>query len=65
MENEDRKRGRPKGVETRTYQVKLPPDVAEWGKSTPEGLSGLLRRLLDEERSRTGSRPTPSPLARP
>ena len=50
--------GRPRGRWTQTYQVKLPPDDAEWGKNAPEGLSGLLRRLLAEERQRVDAAPS-------
>lgn len=37
--------------------VLLPPDLIEWGKSQDEGLSGLVRRLLTEERRRLESSP--------
>lgn len=30
----------------------LPPDMIEWAKAQPEGLSGLLRQLLATERAR-------------
>src|SRR5438105_2382026 len=43
-----RRRGRVPGAKTDRYQVLLSPDLAEWGKQQPGGLSGLLRRLLEE-----------------
>jgi len=45
------KRGpRPKGF--LRQHVFLPADLAEWAKNHPEGLSGLIRRLLKEEQAR-------------
>ena len=32
--------------------VQLPPDLLEWAKHQPEGLSGLVRLLLSQERPR-------------
>lgn len=32
--------------------VQLPPDMLEWAKHQPEGLSGLVRLLLSQERPR-------------
>src|SRR5688500_14230754 len=46
-----RKRGRAPGPKTDRYQVLLSPELAEWGKQQPGGLSELLRRLLEEARS--------------
>jgi len=48
---ERRKRGpRPKGFIRQ--HVFLPADLAEWAKNHPEGLSGLVRRLLKDEQQR-------------
>lgn len=44
-----RKYGPTPGPETKTFSVVLPPDLGEWAKSQPEGLSGLCRRLLHAE----------------
>ena len=52
MENRPRKRGRPRGPRFIKYQLTLDEDSGEWGKSQPEGLSALVRRLLKAERSR-------------
>ena len=35
----------------------LPPEMIEWAKNRPEGLSALLRRLLTQERQRLESNP--------
>ena len=35
--------------------VKLPPDLVEWAKNQPEGMSALIRRLLAEEQQRRSS----------
>ena len=32
----------------------LAPDMVEWGKSQPGGLSALVRRLITQERQRQG-----------
>lgn len=37
----------------RQYPVILDESVAEWAKNTPDGLSGLVRRLLQDEYERT------------
>jgi len=49
-----RKRRGPKprlGVQVSTH-VLLPPELMEWAKDQPEGLSGLIRQLLAAERER-------------
>lgn len=46
-----RKRGRIPGPKTDRYQVLLSPELAEWGKQQPGGLSGFLRQLLEDARS--------------
>ncbi len=43
-----RKRGPVPGPETGRYQVLLEPEIADWGKHQPGGLSELVRRLLRE-----------------
>ena len=46
-----RKPGRPKrGTNFRKFTVMLPPALHEWAMQHPEGLSGLTRRLLQQER---------------
>ena len=30
----------------------LPPDLVEWAKHTPEGFTGMMRRLIREEYER-------------
>ncbi len=50
----ERRRGRPPAAE-KSDMVKvtmlLPPGDTDWAKSQPEGLSGLVRRLLAEART--------------
>ena len=36
--------------------IQLPPDLLNWAKSQPEGLSGLVRHLLTAERQRRARR---------
>ncbi len=48
--NTPRKRGPIAGPPTAKTTVLLPPDLVEWGKRQPGGLSWLLRRLLTEAR---------------
>jgi len=48
--NTPRKRGPIAGPPTAKTSVLLPPDLVEWGKRQPGGLSWLLRRLLTEAR---------------
>ena len=54
-----KKRGpAPKGyVDTHIF---LPPEIIEWGKTKPDGLSSLIRRLCIEERDRERQRRTPA-----
>ena len=53
---QSRKRGpKPKGYGN--THVLLPQDLIDWAKSQPEGLSGLVRRLLTAERQRRARRP--------
>ncbi len=52
MEKGPRTRGRPRGPRFIKYQLTLDEESGEWGKSQPEGLSALVRRLLKTERSR-------------
>lgn len=40
----------PKGYKQTVIQ--LPPDLLEWAKRQPEGLAGLARLLMAEERQR-------------
>jgi hypothetical protein len=45
----------PPGPVNRGYKatsIQLPPDLLDWAKAHPEGLSGLCRRLLAAERDR-------------
>jgi hypothetical protein len=46
---------RPKGY--KRINVFLPRDLADWAMDQPEGLSGLLRRLLIEEYQRRTKAP--------
>jgi hypothetical protein len=46
-----RKRGRVPGPKTDRYQVLLSPELAEWGKQQAGGLSGFLRRLMENARA--------------
>jgi hypothetical protein len=32
--------------------IQLPPDLLEWAKHQPEGLAGLARMLMTQERQR-------------
>jgi hypothetical protein len=54
-----KKRGQiPKGyVDT---HILIQPELLEWAKHQPEGLAGLVRRLLADERARQ-----PMPLSAP
>jgi hypothetical protein len=47
-----RRLGRPPGVKTVPCTVKLDPDMVEWAKEV-EGLSQMLRRLMEQEKERT------------
>lgn len=48
-----RDRGRPRrGDNPAKFSVTLPFELGQWGKSQPGGLSGLLSRLLEEEKKR-------------
>ncbi len=40
------------GPPTKKYTVLLPPDLGEWAKQQPGGLSDLMRRLLVEAKGR-------------
>jgi len=52
-----RKAGRPRtGQKVRKVTVMLPPELHDWAMEHAEGLSGLVRRLLREEREK-GHRP--------
>jgi len=59
MENEKKTPGRPgptPGPKTVRTTVMVEPDLVEWGKQQPGGLSDLIRRLLREAKS--GRRPS-------
>jgi hypothetical protein len=47
---EYRRRGPKPGPKTVTFGVQLPPDLGEWAKGQPGGMSAMVRRLLAEER---------------
>ena len=64
MSDDERRPGRPKGIETRPYRVLLPEELAEWAKVSVHGLSGLLRRLLSEEKARQDAETKPFPAVR-
>ena len=51
QEPQPRKRGQiPKGyVDT---HILIQPELLEWAKRQPEGLAGLVRRLLADERAK-------------
>ena len=59
-----RKRGRVPGPQTDRYQVLLSPELAEWGKQQAGGLSGFLRRLMENARAESaafaGEEPAPA-----
>lgn len=58
METEEkpkRRSGPVPGPPTVKCTVLLPPDLADWGKHQPGGLSDLMRRLLSAERVREES----------
>ncbi len=50
------RRGRPPGTVRPSNMVKvtilLDPDDAQWAKALPEGVSGMVRRLMSEERAK-------------
>ena len=52
---ERRKPGPVPGPKMRTTTVKLPPDLADWGKEQPGGLSTILRSCLEERYQRSTS----------
>ena len=54
-DNVKRRPGRVPGPQTVKTTILLPPDLAEWGKQQPEGLSSLVRRLLEAEQKRIAS----------
>lgn len=49
---EKRKPGRKSIPGTERYNVVLEQSVAGWAMNTPEGLSGMIRRLLAQEKAR-------------
>lgn len=51
---QERKRGRPPQPGLERYNLMLDRELAEWGKSQPGGLSGLVRDLLRKARARSG-----------
>ncbi len=51
-----RKPGPVAGPERRQFTVLIDPDLGEWAKNQPGGLSELVRRLLHEARAAAGSR---------
>jgi hypothetical protein len=52
----DKKRPGPiPGSQTVKATVLLEPDLLEWGKRQPGGLSELMRRLLREARAQEGA----------
>lgn len=51
-ETERRKPGPVPGPEMRQFTILMEPDLGEWGKRQPGGLSELVRRLLREEKQR-------------
>jgi hypothetical protein len=52
----DKKRPGPiPGPQTVKATVLLEPDLLEWGKRQPGGLSELMRRLLREARAQEGA----------
>jgi len=48
VQTETKKRGPIPGPETVRTSVMLEPDLVDWGKRKPGGLSDLMRRLLRE-----------------
>lgn len=40
------------GVARRQYTLLIDEELGDWGKAKPGGLSGLVRRLLQEEKSK-------------
>jgi hypothetical protein len=62
---DNRRPGRPKSdVAFQSYTVMLPPWLHEWAMQHPEGLSGLVRRLLLEAHA-ASSAPSAGGIARP
>ncbi len=60
-----KKAGRPRRTNpVYKFTVVLPPDLGEWGKEQPEGLSGLLEKLLAEEHGRRSPSHRPEDSAR-
>ena len=61
METDQRRKvGRPRGkADRQPYNILLDPEIGEWGKQQPGGLSELVRRLLHEAREKMADR-TPS-----
>jgi hypothetical protein len=53
-----RKPGPLPGPERRQYTILIDPDLGEWGKRQPGGLSDLIRRLLREEYEKTAGAPS-------
>ena len=52
-ESKSRKRPGPiPGPPTRKYNVLLEEELGEWAKQQPGGLSGLIRKLIREEKLR-------------
>ncbi len=51
VRSQPKKRGPVKRDYVSTH-VMLPPALIDWAKEQPEGLSGLLRRILTQEHKR-------------
>jgi hypothetical protein len=49
-ETTKRRSGPIPGPETRKYTVLLEPEIADWAKAQPGGLSAFLRRVLREKK---------------
>jgi hypothetical protein len=50
-----RRPGRVAGPVTEKYTILLPPELGDWGKRQPGGLSDLVRRLIQEAKDKQES----------
>ena len=52
-----KKPGRVAGPTTQKFNVLIEPELAEWAKHQPGGLSEMVRRLLKQEREAREKKP--------
>jgi hypothetical protein len=60
-----RKPGPVPGPERRQFTILIDPELGEWGKQQPGGLSEMVRRLLHQERLLTPTHAPDAPMAPP